>query len=251
VYWSFLQKFLPERGLFIHDLEGHGDSEAPARFSGIGKIARRVAAVAAGQKADEGRGLIGMGHSFGAALTLKVAADNPGLFKALVLLDPIVFPPPVFLTMKLMSWLGMHPMVKAALRRRREWASRQEALDRLRDRGIYTGWPEAALVDFIDSATHDEGGKRVLNCPPELEAQIYANPVYPWPSFRKARLPVLFLHGADSYKFFSAAASLAKRANSQVDVATSPGHHCFMLEDPAAAAATVQSWLNAGVPVAP
>lgn len=242
VYWSFLKRFLPEHGLFLHDIEGHGDSEAPAHFSGIGKVARRIAAVAREQKLD-GAPLIGMGHSFGAALTLKVAADNPGLFKALVLLDPIVFPPAVWLGAKLMSVLGVHPMVKAALRRRREWANRTEAMDRLRGRGIYAGWPEEALADFVDNATHDQGGKRVLNCPPELEAEIYAKPVYPWPSFRKAKLPVLFLHGADSYPFFPAASRLARRLNPQVEVATSPGHHCFMLEDPAAATLAVKAFL--------
>ena len=244
VYRSFLQKFLPDRGLFLHDLEGHGQSEAPTHFSGIGMAARRIAAVAAEQNADDGRGLIGMGHSFGAALTLKVAADNPGLFKALVLLDPIVFPPAVYFGARLMAWTGTHPMVKAALRRRRTWASRSECLDRLRGRGIYTGWPEVALVDFVDSATHDEGGKRVLNCPTELEAEIYAHPVYPWPSFRKAKLPILFLHGADSYRFFPPAAAMARRLNSMVETATSPGRHCFMLEDPAAAAQAVKGFLD-------
>jgi len=244
VYWSFLQKFLPEHGLFLHDIEGHGDSDAPAHFSGIGSVAHRIAQVAHDQHADEGRGLIGMGHSFGAALTLKVAADNPGLFKALVLLDPIVFPPVVWAGVKMMSALRIHPMVKAALRRRRAWASRQEALDRLRGRGIYAGWPKQGLVDFIDSATHDEGGQRVLNCPPELEAEIYARPVYPWPSFRKADLPILFLYGGDSYPFFPPAARLARRLNPQVQAGVSPGHHCFMIEDPAAAAANVKAFLG-------
>lgn len=244
VYWSFLQKLLPDRGLFLHDIEGHGDSEAPPRFSGIGAVARRVPLVLQEQGLRDGRPLIGMGHSFGAALTLKVAADNPGLFKALVLLDPIVFPPPVWLGAKLMAALGVHPMVKAALRRRREWASRQEALDRLRGRGIYAGWPEQALVDFVDHATHDQDGRRVLSCPPELEAEIYAKPVYPWPSFRKAQLPILFLHGASSYPFFPPASRIARRLNPRVEIATSPGHHCFMMEDPGSAAAAVTNFLQ-------
>lgn len=244
VYWSFLQKLLPQHGLFLHDIEGHGDSEAPAHFSGIGAVTRRIPAVMQEQGLRDGRPLIGMGHSFGAALTLKVAADNPGLFKALVLLDPIVFPGPVWAGVKLMAALGVHPMVKAALRRRREWASRQDALDRLRGRGIYAGWPEQALVDFVDSATHDANGKRLLSCPPGLEAEIYARPVYPWPSFRKARLPILFLHGAQSYPFFPPAARIAQRLNPQVAVATSPGHHCFMVEDPSSAAAAVTNFLQ-------
>lgn len=248
VYWPFLRRFLPDYGLFVHDIEGQGDSEAPARFSGIGAVARRVPRVLGEQGLRDGRPpvgpLIGMGHSFGAALTLKVAADNPGLFKALVLLDPIVFPGPVWLGARLMSALGLHPMIRGALRRRREWASRDEVLERLRGRGIYEGWTEEALQCFADYATRDEGGARVLCCPPELEAEIYGRPVYPWPSFRKVEVPVLFLYGASSYPFFPAAERLARRHNPRIEGATSPGRHCFMLENPAAAHDAVAGFLR-------
>jgi pimeloyl-ACP methyl ester carboxylesterase len=243
VYWPFLKRLLPQRGLFVHDIEGHGDSDSPPHFSGIGAIARRVPQVWR-EQGLQGRPLVGMGHSFGAALTLKVAADNPGLFQALVLLDPIVFPTPVWLGMRAMAAVGLHPMTRAALRRRREWASRQEALDHLRGRGIYQGWTEEALECFIDYATHDENGKRVLSCPPELEAEIYERPVYPWPSFRNVKVPILFLYGASSYPFFAGAARLARRANAGVEVATAPGQHCFMLEDPAAAHGVVDDFLK-------
>lgn len=243
VYWPFLKRFLPDLGLFIHDIEGHGRSEAPEHFSGIAAVAGRVPPVLQ-EQAPRGP-LIGMGHSFGAALTLKIAADHPGLFKAIVLLDPIVFPPPVWIGVRAMAALGLHPMVKGALRRRREWASRAEALERLRGRGIYEGWTEEALECFVDHATHDEGGKRVLNCPPELEAEIYERPVYPWPSFRNVQVPVLFLYGASSYPFFPGAERMARRRNPRVQGATSPGRHCFMLEDPQAAHDAVAGFLNA------
>lgn len=245
VYWPFLKLFRPDYGLFIHDIEGHGDSDAPEHFSGIGAVARRVPLVLQEQSP---RGLLtgpllGMGHSFGAALTLKVAADNPGLFQAIVLLDPIVFPGPVWLGARLMAALGLHPMVKGALRRRREWPSRQDVLDRLRGRGIYEGWTEEALECFVDYATREDRGRRVLSCPPELEAEIYERPVYPWPSFGKVGVPILFLYGASSYPFFPAAERLARRRNPGVRGATSPGRHCFMLEDPAAAHRVVAGFL--------
>jgi pimeloyl-ACP methyl ester carboxylesterase len=243
VYWPFLKRFLPEYGLFLHDIEGQGDSDAPAHFSGIDAVTRRVPEVLAEQGLRDDRPLVGIGHSLGAALTLKIAADNPGLFRAIVLLDPIVFPPPVWVGARLMSALGLHPMTRGALRRRREWANREEAADRLRNRGIYEGWTEEALQCFVDHATHDEGGKRVLSCPPELEAEIYGRPVYPWPSFRKVQIPVLFLYGDASYPFFPVAERLARRANPRVRGATSPGRHCFMLEDPATAHDRVAAFL--------
>jgi pimeloyl-ACP methyl ester carboxylesterase len=244
VYWPFLKRFLPRYGLFAHDIEGHGDSDAPEHFSGVRAVARRIPQVIAEQGLQDGRPLIGIGHSFGAAMTLKVAADNPGLFRAIVMLDPIVFPDLVWFGIRAMAAVGLHPMVKAALRRRREWPSRAEALDRLRDRGIYKGWTEESLECFVDHATRDTGGKRVLSCPPELEAEIYERPVYPWPSFSTVKVPVLFLHGAGSYDFFPLASRLARRRNPAVEVATVPGHHCFMLEDPADAHAAVAAFLE-------
>lgn len=244
VYWPFLRRLLPARGLFLHDIEGHGESEVPPHFSGIRAVAARIPQVMQDQGLRDGRALIGMGHSFGAALTLKVAAENPGLFKALVLLDPIVFPAPVWFSVRAMSALGLHPMKKAALRRRRAWPGRQAALDHLRGRGIYQGWTEEALECFVDHAMAEVDGQRVLRCPPELEAEIYERPLYPWPSFRKIDVPVLFLHGAASYPFLPPAARLARRANPRIEVASLPGQHCFMQEDPAAAQAAVAEFLD-------
>ncbi|HUR39986.1 MAG TPA: alpha/beta hydrolase [Verrucomicrobiae bacterium] len=250
VYWPFLRRFLPGEspgrgfGLFLHDIEGHGESEVPAHFSGISAVARRVPLVAREQGIDDGRGLIGIGHSFGAALTLKIAADNPGMFRALVLLDPIMFTPPLWVGMRAMAALGAHPMVKGARRRRREWPSREEAIARLRGRGIYKGWTDEALASFVDHATREDQGRRLLCCPPALEAEIYARPVYPWPALRKVDLPILYLHGASSYPFFPASARYARRCNPKVVVRTVAGQHCFMQERPAEAQAAVSDFLR-------
>jgi len=241
VYWQFLEHFRPHHALFLHDIEGHGASDAPERFSGVGALCRRIPQVIAEQGLKGP--LIGMGHSFGAALTLKVAADNPGLFKALVLLDPIVFPTPVWIGLKALSRFGLHPMTRAARRRRQAWPSRDDALAHLRGRGIYKGWTEEALECFVDHAMEARDGRWVLRCPPELEGEIYEHPVYPWPSFRKARLPILFLHGAGSYDFFPMASKLAHAANPGVHVRTTPGHHCFMLEHPSQTHAAVAGFL--------
>ncbi len=270
VYWPFLRELLPEHGLFLHDIEGHGASEAPERFSGVGALARRIPQVMADQglaaperrkiynesdslwkngpqtgSVASGGGLIGIGHSFGAAMTLKIAADRPELFRALVLLDPIVLPLAAWLVWRGMGKIGRNPMANGARRRRTAWPSRAEALDRLRGRGIFAGWTEESLECFVDHATREVNGARELCCPPELEAQIYEHPVYPWPSFRRVRVPVLFLHGADSYGFLPAAARLARWSNPRVTVRTLPGAHCFMQEHPQAAAAAVREFLVA------
>lgn len=243
VYWPFLRALLPDYGLFCHDLEGHGDSEAPPRYSGTAAIIERVPQVIAEQCAGT-RQLIGIGHSFGAAVTLAAAARNPGLFKVLVLLDPILLPTRAWLGLKLMSALDRNPMSQAARRRRDRWASRAEAIERLRGRGIYRGWREDALACFVDHATRDAADGRVLCCPRELEASIFDNPVYPWRLLPRVECPILFVHGASSYPFFPSSACKAARLNPRVEARTLPGGHCFMQEDPETAAALVREFLS-------
>ncbi len=245
VYWPFLRQLVPDYGLFCHDIEGHGASEAPPRFSGPRALIERIPKVIDDQGLKAKRPLIGIGHSYGAALTLGVAAANPGLFSALVLLDPITMPTSVWLGVRFAAALKRNPIAQATLRRRDRWTSRDEVVDKLRGRGIYAGWTEEALACFADHATRDTpDGARELCCPKTLEAQIFDQPVYPWRAFPRAKLPILYLYGAGSYPFIPWAARLARRANPQVEVQTLPGGHCFMLEHPAAANDAVRTFLS-------
>lgn len=243
VYWPMLRQFLPDYGLFTHDIEAQGDSDAPKDFSGVRAVLHRIPQVMADQKLLTGK-LIGIGHSFGGALTLRVAAENPGLFKALVLLDPIVLPPQAFIGLKLMSLIGRHPLSRPTRRRRDTWPSREAVVESLRGRGAFKNWTEEALQCFAQYAIHEVSGEFRLACPKEIEAQIFENPVYPWSAFRKVRVPILFLRGATSYDFFPWAERLARRANPAIVFQQLPGWHCFMQEDPAAASRAIRTFLQ-------
>ena len=245
VYWDFLKHFLPDHGLFLHDIAGQGESEIPPRFSGTGALAARTLQVIGEQGLHDGRPLVGIGHSRGAAMTLKIAADNPGLFKAVVLLDPIILPAPLWWSWRLASVLGFNSMARSTRRRRSAWPSRDLAYAHLKGRGIFRGWSDAALDDFVDHAMKPQDGQWILRCPLELEAQIYEQPVYPWAAFRKINVPVLFLYGDRSYSFFPWAVRVVRRVNAKVEIMTAPGQHCFMLEQPEASAAVVRRWLGA------
>lgn len=243
VYWPMLRSLLPDYSVFTHDIEGQGESDAPDHFSGVRAVAQRIPQIMA-EQALAGQGLIGIGHSFGGALTLRVAAENPGLFKALVLLDPIVLPPPAFIGLKLMSLIGRHPLSQPTRRRRDTWPSRQAVVDNLRGRGAFKNWTEEALRCFADYAIREVGGEFKLACPKEIEAQIFEHPVYPWRAFRQVKVPILFLRGATSYEFFPWAERLARRANPAISFEQLPGWHCFMQEDPTAASAAIRNFLK-------
>lgn len=243
VYWPFLRQFVPDYGLFIHDIEGHGRSGAPAKFSGVDTTVQRIRAVAEAQGLGQAP-LVGMGHSFGAALTLRLAAGNPGLFRGLVLLDPIMFPAPMWLGVRLLSAFGRHPFARGARNRRSAWPTREAALAHLRNRGIYAGWTEEAIECFADHAMEPRAGQHVLSCPPALEAEIFDRPLYVWRDLARVDCPVLFLRGAQSYPFFAAAERAARRVNPRVQTRSLPGGHCFMQQDPPAAQAAVREFLE-------
>lgn len=242
VYWPMLRQFLPQHGLFLHDVEGHGESEAPAEFSGVNAVVDRIAAVAHEQGLAE-KPMIGMGHSFGSQLTVLAAARYPGLFKALVLTDPILFPPLIWLGIRAMSLLSQHPFGRAARRRRDTWPTREAAMNHLRGRGIYQGWSEEAFTCFIDYAMKEYEGQWVLRCPKEIEAQIFEQPAWPWNAWRKLDIPILFLRGAQSYSFFPPAERWARGLNRRVEFQQLPGGHCFMQEQPDAAALAMKDFL--------
>ncbi|WP_051278749.1 alpha/beta fold hydrolase [Solimonas flava] len=243
VYWPLLRPLAAEYGLFCHDFEGHGNSAAPERFAGPAALAARIPQVIAEQRLPSGA-LIGVGHSYGAALTVLAAIARPDLFRALVLLDPILMPGPMYALTRLLALTRRNPLSRGARRRRDRWPSRQAAWDRLHDRGIYHDWLDAAFDCFIDYATHDEGGERALSCPKWLEAEIFDHPAYPWSGLRELRCPVLFLHGEQTYPFVAGAARLARRRLPSIEVHTQPGGHCFMQEDPRSTADTVLRFLR-------
>ncbi len=77
---------LPEFSIIAPDLLGHGRSSWSAPWT----IEANVAALAALLDADSAAPVTVVGHSFGGAIALSLAATRPDLVAAVVLLDPAV-----------------------------------------------------------------------------------------------------------------------------------------------------------------
>ena len=122
------------------------------------------------------------------------------------------------------------------------------ARERLRDRGIYKGWRDEALDAFISHATCDTAEGRALVCAPELEAQIFENPLYLWRDIPKLDVPTLYVYGEKSYFFLAPSARRVRKRHAQTTVQALPGGHCFMLEDPESSAQFVSDWLGEVLP---
>lgn len=84
--WRHLAGYLPEIAIAAPDLLGHGRSSWAAPWT----IDANVAALAALLDEDADAPVLVVGHSFGGALALHLAAAHPDRVAALLLLDPAV-----------------------------------------------------------------------------------------------------------------------------------------------------------------
>lgn len=200
------------------------------------------------------RGIVGVGHSLGGVLTLWAAvaslARRPDLFRAVVLVDPVILPRHWLWGLRLLRLLGIEkrqPLVQRALQRRRTWPSRRACFDHYRQKTFFAPWSDAALWDYVNSGTVVQAdGSAHLRYPPEWEAHIFATtPLGIWRDLPKLRPPTLLLRGETSATFRPEVQAQVARRLPQARVATVAGAgHLLPMEKPAETAAAIRAFLQ-------
>ncbi len=164
--------------------------------------------------------LIGVGHSMGATTTLRLALRQPSLFSALVLIDPVLFPPWVILQWNLIYRLGLgyhlHPLVIGAMKRRNSFQSREEMFANYRKKSVFKRMDDDALQAYVDAlACVKPGGGLELCYSPSWEARIYVTGVRAdmdiWKGLRRLSPPLLIIRGAETNTFWKQTASMVKQ----------------------------------------
>jgi pimeloyl-ACP methyl ester carboxylesterase len=156
---------------------------------------------------QQAHGIIGAGHSLGAVCTLDAALQRPELFRALVLIDPVIFRQRFLWAWEVVKGLGLgdrvHPLIPGALRRRRVFAGLDEMYARYRRAPIFSRLSNGGLRAYVESlARPREDGGVELNYPPEWEAAIYRHgPLNLWDRLAQWRKPLLIIYGAESDTF--------------------------------------------------
>jgi pimeloyl-ACP methyl ester carboxylesterase len=158
--------------------------------------------------------LIGAGHSMGATTALRLALRQPERFRALVLIDPVLFPYWMIIPWDLIYRLGLShqlpPLAKISMRRRNEFESREAMFANYRQKSVFSRMSDEALWAYVDSLACDcqDGGVR-LCYPQDWERHLYVTGIRAdlelWRNLRRLKPPVLIIRGAQSNTFWESA----------------------------------------------
>ncbi len=186
--------------------------------------------------------VIGVGHSIGGIVTLRAALWEPHRFRALVLIDPVLFPPAMIVFWNLVRWLGLgwrlHPKIPGALNRRRSFDDLEIVFRGYRRRSVFRYFSDEHLRAYIHGILKPRptGGYELIYSP-EWEARIYYSGVWRdfdlWQGLKRLRLPTLILRGAETDTFWERTAERVQRVNPAIAIETiQQATHLVPLERP-------------------
>jgi pimeloyl-ACP methyl ester carboxylesterase len=192
--------------------------------------------------------VVGVGHSLGGVLTIMAAASDPSLFSALALVDPVVFSGRRALFWRASKHLGFGhrlPLVRSARRRRARFPDLGSVRSTYAGKSVFSTWESEALDDYVRAGFRDspEGGVELCYSK-DWEARIFEiTPASVWSELRRVQAPVLFLRGASSDTFLSAAAKRASRELVDATVIELPDtSHFLPMEQPRRVARAIVDW---------
>ncbi len=206
----------------------------------------------AGLRQHDMMDVIAIGHSFGAIASMLAVLEEPQRFRALILLDPTLLPPPImeaFREARQRGEIPRLPLVDGALKRKDRFDSLDEAFDYWRGKPLFQDWPDAVLRLYTESMTQPaaQGGLE-LSWPRDWEAYYYLS-MYTdgWHDLPKLRglLPTLIIRAAQSDAYVKAAGEVAESLLPEAAHVTLEGYgHLFPQAAPDATRQIMADWLN-------
>jgi pimeloyl-ACP methyl ester carboxylesterase len=185
---------------------------------------------------------IAIGHSLGGIASLRAAILEPDRFKALILIDPVLFSPLQIIARRLKwsmdMWYRFHPLIKAARYRRRKFTDVESIFTGYRRKPVFRYMDDDNLWAYINGIIipDPDGGYKLLFSP-EWEMRIYATGIWNnldlWRNITKIKIPILIIRGEETDTFLITAANLLKkRLPSSKIVTIDKTTHLVPLEKP-------------------
>ncbi|MBP6210440.1 MAG: alpha/beta hydrolase [Anaerolineales bacterium] len=197
--------------------------------------------------------VIGVGHSIGGIVTLRAAMREPNKFRAVILLDPVLFPVSRLIAWNIIRAAGLgtkvHPLIAGAQRRRRTFNDLDTVFRSYRSRDVFRYLNDESLRHYIEGITKPrDGGGFELVFSPEWEAHIYLTGLRDfdlWKQLPKLKVPTLIIRGAETDTFLARTGDLVKKKNPNIQVVSlERSTHLVPLERPQEVFDLIQSFLE-------
>lgn len=165
--WDAVARLLPGFRVLALDLRGHGRSDSTGEPESWEIFGLDTADFV---RALDLRGALGVGHSMGGHSVTIAAKREPQAFGGLLLVDPVM---PLDKRPPREGQGGASDFVR---KRRNEWASPEEMIERFKDRFPYSSWRPEVLEDYArwGLLPSPSGEGFVLACSPDMEGGTYA-----------------------------------------------------------------------------
>lgn len=195
-----------------------------------------------------------VGHSMGGIALLRAALREPERFKAIVLLDPVLFPPYFIalwnVTRALKLGKRFHPLVMGARQRRRQFDDLERLYNGYRRKSVFRYMDDEALRAYVEGiACRRDGGGYQLCYSAEWEIRIYMTGIWRdmdiWRGLPGLEMPVLIIRGAETDTFWERTGNLVKRKQPRAWIeALEKATHLVPLERPNKVAKQILSFFE-------
>jgi pimeloyl-ACP methyl ester carboxylesterase len=191
--------------------------------------------------------VVSVGHSMGSAAILLAAAQRPELFKALVIIEPVLVPRRY---LYLLRWFGRFakrkiPLVRRTLDRVDCWSDKQAAFEHFRPKAVFKHIGDAVLWDYVEHGIREDGrGQFELSYSKAWEAHCYTLVHDLWPILPRIDVPVLAIRGGNSNTLSLPSWNRWRQISPQHDyLEIEQAGHLVPFERPDRIATEIRDWL--------
>ena len=246
--YSQLFEHLHKRGFEVSSIDRFGHDPKYPVTSNWPHLVDQLAEFAAREVTRHGGPVFLVGHSLGGILSTMTAALHPGLARGVLMLDsPLIsgWRANAVGVAKRTQMVGNVSPGKVSKRRRKHWASDEEALAHFASKKAFALWEPKVLRDYITHGLQDDGGQRALRFDREVETAIYNTMPHNLATLLRKhplKCPAAFVGGLASVEMQQVGMALTQRVT-RGRISMLNGTHLFPMEQPRLTAAAVEAAL--------